>query len=93
MNALFSALAAAAFAANIPPSETLAPVTPAPVIAIGSINPTTTLLVAPSTGQIVLAFEMNGMLLIPNRSPALAVPLLDANARPAGDVQLLTGLR
>ena len=83
MNALYSALAAAAFAAH----------SPAPAQALGSINPTTSLLLTPATGQVVLAIEVNGLLLIPNRSPALAVPLLDPNARPAHNVQLLTGPR
>ena len=88
MNALFSAIAAAAFAANPP-----APGSPSLAITVGQVNPTTTLLLTPATGQVVIAIEVNSLLLIPNRSPALAVPLIDVNARPANNVQLLTGPR
>ena len=88
MNALLSTFALAAFGAGTPP-----PAGPAPVIAIQSINPTTSLLVVPATGQAVVAIEVNGLLLLTTNSPALAISLTDANAPHTGGIQLVTGLR
>ena len=89
MNALLHAVVTAAACATNPPACGGA----TPVIAVGSINPTTTLLVTPARGQIVLAIEVNGLVLIPSHSPTLAVPLVPPNALPAGHVQLLAGPR
>ena len=88
MNTIAGVIAAAALGAGTAPPDG-----PAPVIAVQSINPTTSLLVAPTTGQAFVAIEVNGLLLVTGGSPGIAIPLTAPNAARAGGVQLLTGLR
>jgi len=97
MNALMTAAVASVLAARgaaVPaaaPASIVQGATPAVVIA--AVNPSTTLLLTPTTGGLVLAIDAPGTdyVLIPGRSPVLL--RTDPNARPAGDVQLLTGSR
>ena len=95
MNALLTTVAAAVLSgAPNAPNAANAARGPEPVLTIAPLNPTTTLLIAPTSGQLLIALDAGGgALLIVNQSPSLAVPLTDANARATGGVTLLTGLR
>jgi len=64
-----------------------------PVLTVGPLNPGTTLLIAPASGQILIAIDTGGGLLLLNQSPSIALPLTDPNQRAASGVTLLTGLR
>ena len=86
MNPLIGALATAAALAGEPSPSAGA----APAIIVGPINPTTTLLITPTTGRAAIAIEANGLLLIPGHSPALVLPV---NVRSGVDVLLVPGLR
>ena len=67
-----------------------------PVVTVAPLNPNTAILIAPATGQVLIAIDTGGggsALLIVNQSPALALPMTDPHARAASGVTLLTGLR
>ena len=99
MNALMTAAVASVLAARSAavPAATAAPAPivqgATPAVVTAAVNPSTTLLLTPSTGGLVLAIDAPGTdyVLVPGRSPVLL--RTDPNARPAGDVQLLTGSR
>jgi hypothetical protein len=90
MNGLLTTVAAAVLG-----SAPNAARSPEPAVTVSPLNPTTTLLIAPASGQLLIALEAGGggALLIVNQSPSLAVPLTDANLRATSGVTLLTGLR
>ena len=88
MNVILATVAAAILGSAPPPGRGAEP-----VLVGERLNPQTTLLIAPTSGQALIAIDTGGVLLIADQSPSLALPLTDANGRPTSGVTLFTGLR